>query len=359
VAQQPPRALRVHRQCGTRDPTALEPGPGRFELTAPALDPDTGRVTPIDPVTGRPISPDGGTRLDLDPATGLPLNPDTGRPFPIDPDTGLPFNPVTGLPVNVDPDTGRVTPIDPVTGLPSTPLPPNFTPADPGAPIDFPGQGHNVPINPVTGEPAEINPVTGFPYPINPETGQANTTPYHPDEDSAAGYPPRTQSDSPPAPNYASIGHPGSAMSAGGAQVQAGGPETPATVGPGLPPGMMGGQPMMPPMMPPPMGGMGGGGGDNKSERNRSTWLSEEEKVWGTDKTRGKTVLGKPTPGEQKGTNRHELIDAGPDGSRTGTSSNDDAGTRGRKRKPGIGNRRGNRQEQTGDSDSQRDRPTD
>jgi hypothetical protein len=50
-----------------------------------------------------------------------------------------------------------------------------------------------------------------------------------------------------------------------------------------------GGMPMMPPMMPP----MGGNQGDSK-ERERQTWLSEDDKVWGTDNTAGNGVIGLP-----------------------------------------------------------------
>ncbi len=61
-----------------------------------------------------------------------------------------------------------------------------------------------------------------------------------------------------------------------------------------------GGMPMMPPMMPP-MGGMGGGGGGGggKGERERETWLSEDEKVWGAASLVGSGVIGRPTDGER------------------------------------------------------------
>ncbi|WP_204008108.1 hypothetical protein [Virgisporangium aurantiacum] len=50
-----------------------------------------------------------------------------------------------------------------------------------------------------------------------------------------------------------------------------------------------------PPMMPPMgMGGMGGmgGRGENEKERERTTWLAEDEKVWGTDPDCGPAVIG-------------------------------------------------------------------
>ncbi|WP_447002025.1 hypothetical protein ACRAKI_19990 [Saccharothrix isguenensis] len=53
-----------------------------------------------------------------------------------------------------------------------------------------------------------------------------------------------------------------------------------------------GGMPFMPPMM----GGMGGlqGNQQQQQERERQTWLSEDEKVWGTDTGVGLGVIGRP-----------------------------------------------------------------
>jgi hypothetical protein len=56
----------------------------------------------------------------------------------------------------------------------------------------------------------------------------------------------------------------------------------------------MGGMPFMPPM-----GGMGGNGRDKK-ERERQTWLSEDEKVWGTDALAGTGVIGRPDEGDEE-----------------------------------------------------------
>lgn len=50
----------------------------------------------------------------------------------------------------------------------------------------------------------------------------------------------------------------------------------------------------MPPMMPP--GGAGAGcrcRGQNDKERQRTTWLSEEEEVWGTDSGTIGGVIGR------------------------------------------------------------------
>ncbi|MEV4813047.1 WXG100 family type VII secretion target [Micromonospora avicenniae] len=47
-----------------------------------------------------------------------------------------------------------------------------------------------------------------------------------------------------------------------------------------------------PPMMPP-MGGMGGAGNQQEKERERTTWLAEEEEVWGTDPDVAPAVIGR------------------------------------------------------------------
>ncbi|MEV5544075.1 hypothetical protein AB0L13_45485 [Saccharopolyspora shandongensis] len=62
------------------------------------------------------------------------------------------------------------------------------------------------------------------------------------------------------------------------------------------------GMPMMPPMMPPMggmggMGGAGGGGGNGDRERERQTWLSEDEEVWGAHLAAGDGVIGRPDGG--------------------------------------------------------------
>ncbi|WP_051385536.1 hypothetical protein [Actinokineospora inagensis] len=56
-----------------------------------------------------------------------------------------------------------------------------------------------------------------------------------------------------------------------------------------------GGMPFFPPMMGG-MGGMGGRGSEEK-ERERTTWLSEDEKIWGTDTEIGFGVIGRPDSG--------------------------------------------------------------
>jgi hypothetical protein len=45
------------------------------------------------------------------------------------------------------------------------------------------------------------------------------------------------------------------------------------------------------------MGGMGGAG-DKPQERERQTWLAEDEAVWGTDVNAGSGVIGRLEDGE-------------------------------------------------------------
>ncbi|MGX7828860.1 hypothetical protein ACTG9Q_27595 [Actinokineospora sp. 24-640] len=49
-----------------------------------------------------------------------------------------------------------------------------------------------------------------------------------------------------------------------------------------------------PPFFPPLGGGLGGGQGGKDEERERQTWLSEDEEVWGTTCTAGAGVVGRP-----------------------------------------------------------------
>jgi len=64
-----------------------------------------------------------------------------------------------------------------------------------------------------------------------------------------------------------------------------------ANGGPGA--GGMGGMPFMPPM-----GGMGAPGGNQEKERERKTWLAEEEDVWGTDPDCSPAVVGRDESAE-------------------------------------------------------------
>ena len=59
-----------------------------------------------------------------------------------------------------------------------------------------------------------------------------------------------------------------------------------------------------PPMMPPMMGGMGGGmggggGGQEKNERERQTWLQEDDEVWAGGELPVTAVLGRPVEEEE------------------------------------------------------------
>ncbi|WP_283091642.1 hypothetical protein [Nocardiopsis sp. MG754419] len=105
--------------------------------------------------------------------------------------------------------------------------------------------------------------------------------------------------------------------------------------------GMGGGMPpMMPPMMPP-----GGAGGGQNESRTRSTWLSEDERVWGTSEGDRFSVLGRPAPGDNTKGSPHEYV-PGADGAGSRTSTGGPGEGHPGKRKPGIGNRRGRLQGQ-------------
>ena len=75
---------------------------------------------------------------------------------------------------------------------------------------------------------------------------------------------------------------------------------------PGLGAGM-GGMPYMPPM-----GGMGGAGTGDRKERERQTWLSEDEKVWGTEVAAGIGVIGRPDDEEDEIENEDLVLPLGP-----------------------------------------------
>ena len=72
-------------------------------------------------------------------------------------------------------------------------------------------------------------------------------------------------------------------------------PGAPGTAGTAGTAGGRGGMPFMPPM-----GGGGMGGDSEKKERERQTWLSEDEKVWGTDVTASLGVIGRPEDDEEE-----------------------------------------------------------
>ncbi|WP_026120074.1 hypothetical protein [Nocardiopsis potens] len=143
-----------------------------------------------------------------------------------------------------------------------------------------------------------------------------------------------------------------------GSGLGSGGQGAPGGQGAAGPNGQAGpGGPMMPPMMPP-MGGMGAGAGAGagNQERNRSTWLTEDEKVWGTSASGGPAVLGRPGAGPGKGASGVGHVPAGADGSGTRTASGDAAQPLGGKRKPGVGHRRGRVQGPDGQREGERQR---
>jgi hypothetical protein len=71
-----------------------------------------------------------------------------------------------------------------------------------------------------------------------------------------------------------------------------------------MPMGGMGGMPFMP--------GMGGQPGGEKKERERQTWLSEDEKVWGTHVTASLGVIGRPEDDEDEIDSEELVLPAGP-----------------------------------------------
>jgi hypothetical protein len=102
----------------------------------------------------------------------------------------------------------------------------------------------------------------------------------------------------------------GSSWPAGGASSApvAGLSQLGPVAGPGempvMPMGGMGGLPFMP--------GMGGQSGGEKKERERQTWLSEDEKVWGTDVTAGLGVIGRPEDDVDEIDSEELVLPAGP-----------------------------------------------
>ncbi|TCB95430.1 hypothetical protein E0H26_19750 [Micromonospora zingiberis] len=96
---------------------------------------------------------------------------------------------------------------------------------------------------------------------------------------------------------------------AGGAALAAG---VAAPAGP-----MTGGAPGM---MPPMMGGMGAGagGGQAEKDRERKTWLAEEEEVWGTDPDVTPSVIGRVDTADELDPDRaYPSVPQGPDSPRT------------------------------------------
>ncbi|WP_026124453.1 hypothetical protein [Nocardiopsis baichengensis] len=152
------------------------------------------------------------------------------------------------------------------------------------------------------------------------------------------------------APQDPASGYGGGAAGTGGSgTVGAGGSGAGAAAG-----GGGSGSPMMPPMMPPMGGGAGAGG--PQQERTRSTWLTEDENVWGTADRGGPAVLGRPGVGPGKGATGLGHVPAGADGARPRTASADPAESVGGKRKPGIGQRGGRVQGPDGQREGERER---
>ncbi|MFC4868998.1 hypothetical protein [Streptomonospora arabica] len=378
----PETGLPINPETGRPFPVDPESGlPIDPETRLPVVtDPETGEVQPINPLTGEPYAPNAEPpTLETDPETGLPINPETGEPFPISSESGLPYNPEAGLPVVTDPETGEVQPIDPLTGYPegygqgggNAPIPesPDFDvpgPDQADIPPEIPDPDQADLTPPPTQSTPDIPEYQGGPQNggQGPQSSDRSTLFSGPPSGSNA-LPENSTGNQNSGPSGGGFGStPGSSQDGpgpGGLGQGTGngagngiGSETGNGAGAGN--GM--GRGMMPPMMPP-MGGMGGmGGGQNNRERERTTWLSEDERVWGTAANRNSTVLGRPTPGadSKRSTQRNDFMDAGGERTRTGTSAEDAPRGGGRKRKPGVGNRGGRRQEQTGGGEGERER---
>jgi hypothetical protein len=275
----------------------------------------------------------------IDPATGLPIDPATG--LPIDPATGLPVDPETGLPAN----GGGTVPLLPTMSFrPSLDpngttgerrqggvLPGDLPDTDDGWAPDVPGLGELPSTDPNgsggfdglpggTGGAGDLPggtggfdglPGSGGDFGGLPGAGGA--------ADGAGGF------GGVPGDAGGFGGVPGDAGGFGGVPGDAGGfgggPGTGAGEfgtnaaqgwpdwsgqGPGTGPGDPSpagdsdrddhgsGMPFLPPMIPP----MGGNQGGGSKERERHTWLSEDEKIWGIDSGAGIGVIGRSQAGQ-------------------------------------------------------------
>ncbi|MFL1381477.1 MULTISPECIES: hypothetical protein [unclassified Nocardiopsis] len=350
----PATGLPINPETGEPFPVNDDGVPYDPETGLPiALDPATGEVLPIDPMTGEPVPPGGSTISDLerDPATGLPINPETGEPFPVN-DDGVPFNPETGLPIAFDPDTGELLGIDPLTGEP-------LQPGSGGSSItdrsDLSG-GYDPPGLP---DIPDLSGSSGGGSSFS-DLGSGSSGPRSVDRSDLFALAQDGGDDLPmpqggssfngsslPGSGLPGSGLPGTGLPGTGTGIPGTGAVNIASGGgSGADPNGMGGMPMMPPPM---MGGGMGGQGEGKEQR-RATWLSEDERVWGTDVKGGKSAIGRPAPGEnRKAVAHHDLTDTGTAGGRTGTSSADDPRLQRKKRKPGVGIRRSRVEGSSGD----------
>lgn len=128
----------------------------------------------------------------------------------------------------------------------------------------------------------------------------------------------------------------GAGADAAGAPGSTGAPGHPATSSAGG--SGNGGVPLFPPMA---GGGAGAGGGDQNKERERSTWLAEDEEVWGTDPDLAPAVLGRPGRDEDRRERRDRQPVAGPYGGRPGAVAGGAGAGQGGTREPGRDQRHG------------------
>jgi len=359
LATDPETGLPINPRTGEPFPVNPETGlPYDPDTGLPIqLDPETGLPLPIDPLTGEIITAGPGTQAVLDPETGLPINPETGESFPVNPETGLPYNPDTGLPVVVDTDSGLLLPIDPQTGLPYNP--------DTGEIITSSGRGtqadldglldYDIPRLETPDFDSDDLPGTSLPrsYTTVGPGGSGINIPSGMGGDSGGSSDRSTLFTTPETLGRAA-GSPGGSGFMTPPPIGEGAADVGSVKSPGSladlaqQPGMGG----MPPMMPM-------AGNPNNQERTRSTWLAEDESVWGTSPKNQKSVLGRPLPGEEKKGSIRERIDTGAGGAGSRTASQTDGGVRAGKRKPGVISRRGHLQGPDGGRQGQRQGGTD
>jgi hypothetical protein len=242
------------------------------------------------------------------PPPGLPGGPDAAKLLKPGPE--LPWLPSgVGAPV----DGGRDIDGDGKADLDKSgrPLPSRFDPSDPDSvPFTLPGAA----LPPGQGIPPPVPPPAGTRLPVDADgnltpgvigaAGGGLVSPPGGVESPGARNPKFVRSPAfeptdqptrlgPPAPNGGSPAAPGRPIVGGDAPTPAGAAARPAGFG-GLPVGGLASGAGYPPMMPP-MGGMGSpaGMGGQAGERERQTWLLEDDEIWSDDADLCPAVLGR------------------------------------------------------------------
>ncbi|MEV0133078.1 hypothetical protein AB0H83_32030 [Dactylosporangium sp. NPDC050688] len=235
---------------------------------------------PAGAVPGRMITgPDGKQVFQPSSIGSTPTAPENSTPGFLVPDGkgGYEFKPASEFPNASDVPTGSIAGYQVNDGDGKS----HFVPSGAGAGLD--DDPLNIPplnIPPLTNPP----PISYAPPPtVSSGTGLDVVRPAQLSVDSNGEYL------TPPAPisNFnTSSTDPSTGQSTGsssGVSLGAAGPAAAQPVG--------GGVPLYPPTAG--MGGMGGQGGQGGQDRQRTTWLSEDEKVWGTDRPVAPAVLGR------------------------------------------------------------------